>query len=388
MTLVFHDPAADPGTHVLIIGVGAYAYGRRSAQPSAVAGDLAQLTSPPRSARATADWFITSFQNRDRPLASVEMLLSEADPQPYVAARPAGEAPVVPAPATFPEVELAAGDWADRLRSNKENMALFYFCGHGVSVGEQAALLLSDFGEPRHEYRGAIAVDELIGTMRNSRAIRQAYLFDCCRTRADTLYLNEPRIGTRIVHQTAFDRGHAESAQQFVLFPTIDGEEAFGAADQPSAFTSALIDALDFAAADLKSGAWRTSTAGLHAAIDQLIGYRVPPQLRTRSKPTAVDSTVFYLNDVGPPATAKSFVTISDATMWSEDVTIECRATGGAAPPLEDRAADHPGVTCCTFDLPQGTWKFTGTLPAPHAAAELEQIVVPPVAYITLAITS
>jgi hypothetical protein len=116
----------------------------------------------------------------------------------------------------------------NRLRSHKENLAVFYFCGHGVSVGQQAALLLADFGEPGREFVGAVDVNVLCGTMKNARAVRQAYLFDCCRTHADDLYLHEPSIGPSIICQLALERNHNESTQQFALFPTIDGEQAFG----------------------------------------------------------------------------------------------------------------------------------------------------------------
>src|SRR5579859_6268834 len=90
--LVFLNTARDPAlpaTHVLIIGVGKYAYGR-AAQQSLVAGDLVQLSSPPISARAMTDWFIGSFRNQNAPLGSVALLLSEHTPTAYVAPPPTG----------------------------------------------------------------------------------------------------------------------------------------------------------------------------------------------------------------------------------------------------------------------------------------------------------
>lgn len=383
MTLVYGDPGIDPGTHVLIVGVGAYPFGRGTTQPSLAAGGLSQLTSPPVSARAVADWFISSFRNRDCPLASVELLISEAAPTRYQPPRPAGAGPVIPSTPTLENVRAAAKDWGDRLQSNKDNMAAFYFCGHGVSVGQQAALLLADFGKPGSDYDGAIDLNLLTGTMRNSPAIRQVYLLDCCRTRADGLYEYEPMIGSRIRSQ-ASNRGHDESPQQFVLFPTLDGEEAFGAPGSRSAFATALLEALDFAAADRRTGTWRTSTTNLHDAIDQLISFRVPPQLRGRSKPSAVESTRFFFNDIDPPTVARSYVTVSDVSTWNDDATIECEPKGRPGQPLSDQAADHDDGTYCRFELDEGCWSFKGRLTPPHEVAELEQVVAAPVAYITL----
>src|SRR5204863_380422 len=83
------------------------------------------------------------------------------------------------------------------------------------------------------------------------------FLFDCCRTKADALYANEKSIGSRILSLRPQERGHTISAQEFVLFPTLDGEEAFGRKNAISVYTGALIDALSFAAADHTTGRWR-----------------------------------------------------------------------------------------------------------------------------------
>jgi hypothetical protein len=67
----------------------------------------------------------------------------------------------------------------------------------------RSALLLQDFGKPGHDYEGAIDVNSLLGTIKNSPAVEQMFLFDCCRTKADDLYQNEERIGSRIVNVKA-----------------------------------------------------------------------------------------------------------------------------------------------------------------------------------------
>ena len=236
-SLVFLDDARtddDPGTHVLIIGVGRYTYGKGAGE-SPVGGDLRQLTSPPISARAMATWFLTSYQNAAKPLASVSLLVSEAEPRSFQP--PEGANPFDPPTATLANVKEAAGHWSKRVGTNKDNLAVFYFCGHGASLGQQAALLLDDFGKPGADFDGAVDLDVLRGTMRNSPAIQQTYLLDCCRTNADDFYRNETSVGLRIVSLASFQRGHTTPPQQFVLFPTIDGEEAFGIKDRVSVFT-------------------------------------------------------------------------------------------------------------------------------------------------------
>lgn len=386
MTRVYDDPSVEPGTHVLVIGVGSYRFGRGTAQPSYVGGTLSQLTSPPHSARAVADWFISSFRNEECPLASVELLVSEADPSSYHPPH-AGATPVVPTAANLETVRTAVAGWGDRVQTHRDNMAVFFFCGHGASVGQQAALLLDDFGEPGRDYDGAIDLNRFTGTMRKSPAVRQAYLLDCCRTAADDLYENEPLIGSWVRAQRV-PRGHDESAQQFVLFPTLDGEEAFGAAGTTSAFSAALIEALDFAAADCRTGTWRTSTTLLHDAVDDLIRFRLPPGVRGRSKPSAVESTKFVFNDIDPPTHATSFVTISDVSKWSDAVTVECAPADQPGSSQCDTAAAHTDGAYCRFELPEGRWSFDGRLPPPDRVAHTEQFVRMPVAYVTLEVTT
>jgi hypothetical protein len=78
--VVHETPIAGSATHALVIGVGSYPHllGGSGALCEDNEG-LAQLTSPPVSARKFADWLICSFANPDKPLASVALLISEEE---------------------------------------------------------------------------------------------------------------------------------------------------------------------------------------------------------------------------------------------------------------------------------------------------------------------
>ena len=56
--------------------------------------------------------------------------------------------------------------------ANKDNLAVFYFCGHSTCSGGQAALLFDDFGTPGEDFDGTVDLEVLRGTMRNSPAIQ------------------------------------------------------------------------------------------------------------------------------------------------------------------------------------------------------------------------
>lgn len=171
LSLVFLNDTVEPddaGTHVLIIGVGSYAFGKGPGA-SPLGGDLIQLSSPPISARAMADWFIDSFENPSKPLASVSLLVSEENPDSYQPSRPADATAVIPPQANLANVKDAAGHWVNRLAANKDNLAVFFFCGHGASLGQQAALMLDDFGKPGAEFDGAIDLELLRGSKATRR---------------------------------------------------------------------------------------------------------------------------------------------------------------------------------------------------------------------------
>uniref|UniRef100_UPI003AF71AAD hypothetical protein n=1 Tax=Thiolapillus sp. TaxID=2017437 RepID=UPI003AF71AAD len=70
-----------PATHAVVIGVGAYPH-LNGGDPAALTdlhGGLGQLSSPPVSARTITDWLLDSFNNPDKPLASVSLLVSEEE---------------------------------------------------------------------------------------------------------------------------------------------------------------------------------------------------------------------------------------------------------------------------------------------------------------------
>jgi hypothetical protein len=97
---------------------------------------LKQLSSPPLSAVALASWFLgrqnptpgaTGFHNPNAPLATVEMLFSPS--QPYT--RP-DSAEVLVEAATRANIAQGFERWLERAAAHDENVAVFYFCGHGV----------------------------------------------------------------------------------------------------------------------------------------------------------------------------------------------------------------------------------------------------------------
>src|SRR5262245_49107843 len=84
MTLILDRAVQGPAAHALVIGIGGYDYlpggvsGRK--MPNATKfGNLGQLTSPPRSAWAFAQFLATSrMDDWAAPLSTVDLLISTA----------------------------------------------------------------------------------------------------------------------------------------------------------------------------------------------------------------------------------------------------------------------------------------------------------------------
>ena len=381
--LVFEDQSlsAAPATHVFIVGVGRYDFGQDKNE-SLIAGDLAQLSSPPESARAIADWFLTEFDNSDRPLGSLSFCLSEEAAQGYM---PPGSNNAIALPeANLASIKKAAGHWAGRLQSHVDNMSVFYFCGHGVSLGQKAALLLSDFGDLANGYDGAIEFDKLRGTLKNAAADQQLFLLDCCRTKADGLYRNESDIGSRILSIPPGSRGTGEAARQCVLFPTIEGEMAYGQKKRPSVFATSFLDAVRFAAPDDQTGPWIATTSLILNAVYRLIEYRLPAEMRKKTVPNALEATNFEFNQIDPPTSTKSFITLSDPSVWLT-AELDCLAINGGGPTQSKRADQSDEMACCVFDLAPGEWEFSATLDLqPPHAAPARRTLARPVTYVRL----
>ncbi|WKL24681.1 caspase family protein (plasmid) [Sinorhizobium meliloti] len=190
--------------------------------------------------------------------------------------------------ATWANLRLCLSDWHDAFQTHSGNMTVFYFCGHGVSLGQKAALLLSDFGNDGNAYEPAVDIDALRGTMRNAQPEKQVFIVDCCRTKADALYQNETNIGGRTLSIPPNVRHPAALVRQFLLFPSVDGERAFGLPNEISVFTLCFLDAVRFAGLDDETGRWVSTTALILNAIDRLVTCRLPADMLRRTVPTAM----------------------------------------------------------------------------------------------------
>lgn len=272
MTLVYEQKIAGPATHALVIGVGYYAHlpgGKGKLYPDNEG--LGQLTSPPHSARAFADWLLTAYRNPTKPLATIEMLISEPDDSTYTL--PGGEVKAVER-ATFNKAKKKLLKWNERGDKHQENLLVFFFCGHGVSRGYATSLLMEDFGSiSKNPLEHALSFRDFYDGMDTCQARQQCYFIDACRTASPTLITRYNNYtGQPVIPSSAFLAALGARTAP-IFYATVPGSTAYGRAGEASVFTDALLKALKGAGSnDLEEeGSWRVDTNTLNQGLDYLL---------------------------------------------------------------------------------------------------------------------
>lgn len=287
MTVLLDDGQADPGTHVLLVGVGHYPFLKdgNAPNPFGMPMGMGQLSSPPLSVCALATWFMDAgagFHNPDRPLRSLQVLCSADAPVQVIGP---GGGPQAVDRARMPAVRQAVIDWMARAGRNSENLAVFFFCGHGLAFGEaENALLLEDFGgNPAHPMADAIAFDSMrLGVMRHCVANHQIHLVDACRTPPTKEFLDTYGNGATgdPIAVAGLSRKLRDKIAP-VYFATGLASAAYGLNGQPSLFTQGLLQSMRGPASRDKDDHWEVQVPALAEGINKCVAsmsFQVQPQ--------------------------------------------------------------------------------------------------------------
>lgn len=279
-TLLASAPGpAQAQTHALVIGVNDYPHlpGGRLAgpQPAPLDFGLRQLTSPVVSAVAVVEWLLTRHRNPTAPLGSIELLLSPAayTPSPEAAARLQNLAQLAGTAeeATFANIKRAAGRWYPRVNADRDNVALFYFCGHGLEASDRY-LLASDFGaSPADAFDNVVNFTASANSMDRWQAKTQCFFLDACRDGPDEL---KEQAAKGPVGQPLFGAlpGSILDRDAIVYHAAAPGSSALGEPGGQSYFTKALLGCLDgMGARAMRGGAAPVDHASLGLGLKELI---------------------------------------------------------------------------------------------------------------------
>ncbi len=274
MALIFGDDGSEsPRTHALIIGVGGYRHlqGGEQEIPQTIehVGLLKQLTSPPRSAIAFAELLLSTSNDWQAPLGSIDLLISPApnDPKP------------VPdtwqfTPALIGNIQSAYDSWKERCNRNADNVAVFYYCGHGVEKSE-LHLLAGDFGEnPNQPWSGSFAFYGTRLAFHECQAKTQCFFIDACRRVTSGMLTKEP---TKIPLDTSDYRG-GECEYNLTILGSARNASALGPPKKVSYFTQALLRILKGAVASESGNGWVIETGDFVKHLINIIGKIKPNQ--------------------------------------------------------------------------------------------------------------
>jgi len=294
----------------MVIGVSAYPHliGGKGQTTERNEG-MGQLSSPAPSARAVASWLIEELHDPSKPLATVALLLSEPDPQPFRNPR-TGEDHAVEA-ATMANARQALSEWGARAQSADDRL-LFYFCGHGLGNGAKAALLLADFGANPHDpLNAAIDFSNFWLGLEAVPAREQCFFIDACRANSETAIGANGYMGAPIFAPDIFNLPVPAPPPRLapVYYSTVLGQDAYGWPHRPSPFTDALLRGLKGAGSDNDEGDWRVSTTGLQKAIDFFMARALDAGgRRVLQLPATNNMTTFFFHHLDREPEAVVFV--------------------------------------------------------------------------------
>jgi Caspase domain len=293
---------------------------------------------------------LTQFQQGDRLLGSVEMLLSPAaalgDWKPTVAAAlrlglANGEALPVET-ATFVNIKNAFARWLQRAGSCPQNAAFLYFSGHGV--WKSVPLLLP---EDAQLPTATLPADNLIDIQQtetnlfNTPPSIQCFFVDACQEITPALLQNTDAIPGEALRRPV-NAPAIPDRDAWLYIGSYTGAKAYGPDNDAPFFTQELLKCLERRGAgnSLGDGTWIVTTSSLRMALEAASGWRTEQEgkaLRFSTIPGSSTFTATLCWIPGPPEVFVKIWCLPPETMAKAKLYVEA---GGAR---RNRTAVLPG---------------------------------------------
>lgn len=272
MSRIFDDIGHGPQTHALVIGIGGYPYLKDGASARAQNfrefDRLGQLTTAPRAALAFKDFLLAQKAQLCQPLGSIDLLLTTAPDDPD----PEGNGAQYQG-ADLRSIKRAYYGWKQVCDQNADNVAIFFFAGHGLEKVDHY-LLAEDFGEfPEDPWSGAFNIDKTREAFHTCRAETQCFFIDACRKVPKSALAYDFDVSAL----EPWNLLAQECANNLTLKSAAHNEAAYGPVGQPTFFTQALIRALRGGAAIDRGQGWTVHTGGIAPSIETILDQLLPP---------------------------------------------------------------------------------------------------------------
>lgn len=368
-----------PGLHAFIIGVSEYPYlqggAKENKDPDRTLRQ-GQLTSAATSAHRLYQWLVGQQDKmRLADLASVRLLLSPSQPEAAKGLAPCDRA-------TMQNALVAVGEWREDASSHKDNVALFYFAGHGLEPkAKERALLLEDFGDGVGAIlRNSLNFESLhVGMARFKRrrgvAGTQLYFVDACRVTPAAAKTYHLKDATPAFEEMVRDPTDRDDRLASLFYATREGDKAYGYHGGETLFNRALIDCLDGWAGVCEEVdgemQWCVTLNSLSTAVRTLVGrlgkdHQVKQEVVTEN----IDAELVIRNLDCPPPVALSLQVAPDEAV--RDTTIEIMditkqpvlVTNEHQQLVQVPAPLNPHPFKCT--LSAGYYFFNARVPANH----------------------
>ncbi len=299
MSLIWPDSEANVVTnqarlHAFVIGVADYPHLNGGSGP--MANDplgLTQVTTPQHTAPAMAEWLMNGHSNPACQLGSLEMLVSPAVQIPVPAG---GKAPADPA--KMAEIKRSFAKWEKRCSSHADNIAFFYFCGHGLNKTDQF-LLPEDFGDPAlpNEWANCINFDWMRVGMRKCKAQTQIFFVDACRETPFGMLTQVNVGGDGLISASITDTVACSAA----YYATTQGRQAYGPDNDVTYFGQAVLCCLKGVGGLKKGPKWVVDTYSLGNALGQVMAQLA----RRHALPLTCNPDVGGMARIHEPAAAR-----------------------------------------------------------------------------------
>ncbi|MEA2339453.1 MAG: hypothetical protein QOE82_3460, partial [Thermoanaerobaculia bacterium] len=235
-----------PGIHAFIAGVSDYRHlGGGSDTAAKETYNFQALKSTARTAWLFYDWLkkADDAKRLPLPLATVHLLLSPSKSEPELAAVGADRC-------SWQNFADDADSWRTCASASNDDMALFYFAGHGIDRNAQESLLLmDDVGA-----KGGVFLNRAVDVLHlwagmapqpdaaKSIARKQFYFIDACRTPISELR-NFKMEGIPGLWDIPLDSNDDRAAP--IFYGAVPGAAAYASNETQTLFSKALLDCFD-----------------------------------------------------------------------------------------------------------------------------------------------
>ncbi|MBY5898019.1 caspase family protein [Rhizobium leguminosarum] len=275
--------AGKPGLHAFVVGVSDYPNlpaltPQNRSDRAAPHFGLRKLASPALSAYRIARALTLWKPTLTVPLATVRLLLAPSAEEKLTTHSLAAAAPRP----TWQNFATAAANWRKDVSTHPDNVALFYFGGHGIQrYLHDQILLLEGFGDGIGAYLShGVDTQRLIRGMATAPEYpnmgrRQLFLFDACR-------FSPPEVVKRDIENVGdiwqLPNSLLDDRSCTVLYATAPGKLSYANRGQSTVFAKAFIRAMNREGAQEDKGlitqkapGWSIRATSLAPSIEALV---------------------------------------------------------------------------------------------------------------------